>query len=76
MKKNYSRILSCLLHNHALVRMIQFYDIFPDFQISATLSQQLTWSHIVVLLPLSTQDQRDFYAYMAIEGNWSVRQLN
>jgi hypothetical protein len=31
----------------ALIRMIQFYECFPDTRISATLSHQLTWSHII-----------------------------
>ena len=32
-------------------------------------------SHIVELLPLKEQNQRDFYAYMSIQENWSVRHL-
>ncbi|MDX1917447.1 MAG: PDDEXK nuclease domain-containing protein [Rickettsiaceae bacterium] len=59
----------------SLIRMIQFYESFPDIQIGATLSHQLSWSHIIELLPLKDSNQRDFYAYMAITSNWSVRQL-
>ena len=32
--------------------MIQFYQEFPDREKVATLSQQLTWSHFVELLPI------------------------
>ena len=35
-----------------LGRMIQFAEAFPDEQIVATLSQQLSWSHFVELIPL------------------------
>ncbi|WP_341755519.1 YhcG family protein [Candidatus Tisiphia endosymbiont of Ptychoptera albimana] len=65
--KSFSRI--------SLVRMIQFYDHFSNIEISSTLSNQLSWSHIIELLPLKEQNQREFYAYMCIQGNWSVRQL-
>ncbi len=48
----------------SLFRMIKFYREFPDNQIVATLSQQLTWSHFVVLLPIEDETQRNFYAVM------------
>lgn len=59
----------------ALIRMNQFYQSFQNQQISATVSRQLSWSHIVELLPLKEQNQRVFYAYMSIQENWSVRKL-
>lgn len=59
----------------ALSRMVQFYDQFQDNQIVATLSQQLTWSHMVELLPVKIAQERQFYAYMTIESGWSVRDL-
>lgn len=59
----------------SLSRMISFYECFSDSQIVATVSQQLTWSHIVELLPLKTLEKCQFYAYMAIESGWSVRDL-
>jgi len=59
----------------AITRMITFYDFFPDIQIVATLSQQLTWSHVLDLLPIKELNQREFYTYMAIHENWSVREL-
>lgn len=65
--KGFSRI--------SLVRMIQFNELFPDLEISSTLSNQLSWSHIIELLPLKESHQREFYAFMSIEENWSVRQL-
>jgi predicted nuclease of restriction endonuclease-like (RecB) superfamily len=59
----------------SLIRMIQFYDYFSNVEISSTLSNQLTWSHIIELLPLQELNQREFYTYMAIHENWSVREL-
>ena len=32
--------------------MIRFADVYPDGQIVATLSRQLSWSHFVEILPL------------------------
>jgi predicted nuclease of restriction endonuclease-like (RecB) superfamily len=55
--------------------MVQFAELFPEQEIVATLSRQLSWSHFSALLPLSQPFQREFYAEMArIEGR-SVRTL-
>jgi predicted nuclease of restriction endonuclease-like (RecB) superfamily len=58
-----------------LLYMIKFYELFPENQIVQTLSGQLTWSHIVALFTPNSLEQRQFYAYMAIESGWSVREL-
>jgi hypothetical protein len=50
----------------ALTRMMQFAERFSDPKIVATLSQQLTWSHVVELLPLKDSLQRDFYAEIGL----------
>ena len=60
----------------ALNRMVQFAEVFPDPQIVATLSQQLSWSHFVLLLPLDKPMQRDYYAEMCRIERWSVRTLS
>lgn len=36
----------------SLHRMVQFAEFFPEAEIVATLSRQLSWSHVVLLLPL------------------------
>jgi predicted nuclease of restriction endonuclease-like (RecB) superfamily len=59
----------------ALTRMVKFAEAFPDENIVATLSQQLSWSHFVELLPLDKPLQRDFYAEMCRIERWSVRTL-
>ena len=59
----------------SILKMIQFYDFLTDEQIVSTVSGQLSWSHIIELLPLKTKVEQEFYAYMTIESNWSVRQL-
>ena len=46
--------------------MIKFYQEFPDFEKVATLSQQLTWSHFVEILPIRDELKRDFYAAMCM----------
>ena len=35
-----------------LRRMIQFYDVFPNENIVATLLRQLSWSHFTLLIPI------------------------
>lgn len=59
----------------ALARMIAFAELFPARDIVATLSQQLSWSHFVALLPLKQPLERDYYAQMCRIERWSVRTL-
>lgn len=58
-----------------LTRMVKFAEFFPDGEIVATLSQQLSWSHFRELLPLDDPLKRDFYAEMCRLERWSVRTL-
>lgn len=58
-----------------LRRMVQFAQTFPQPEIVATLSRQLSWSHFVNLLPLKTEQARQFYASQAATNTWSVREL-
>jgi predicted nuclease of restriction endonuclease-like (RecB) superfamily len=44
-------------------------------EILATLSQQLSWSHFVEILPLKEPLKRDFYAEMCRIEKWNVRTL-
>ncbi len=59
----------------ALTRMCNFQEKFPDLEIVATLSQQLSWSHFVEILPLTTELERTFYTQMCRIEKWSVRTL-
>lgn len=59
----------------SLSRMVKFAELFPDEQIVATLSQQLSWSHFVEILPLKESLKRDFYAEMCRIEKWNVRTL-
>lgn len=55
--------------------MMTFAQTFPDERIVAALSQHLSWSHFVELLPLDDSLKRDFYAEMCRVERWSVRTL-
>jgi hypothetical protein len=44
-----------------LFYMLQFSEVYSTFEIVQTLSGQLSWSHIVEILPLSTPLEREFY---------------
>ena len=59
-----------------LRRMVQFAEAFPEAEIVATLSRQLSWSHFRELLPLRQPFQREFYAEMCRVEGWSVRTLH
>lgn len=59
----------------SLTRMVRFAEQFPDERILATLLQELTWSHFLLLLPLKDQLGREFYAEICRVERWSVRAL-
>lgn len=59
----------------ALTRMIKFAEAFPDENVVATLSRELSWSHFVEILPLKKPLEREFYAEMCRIERWSVRTL-
>jgi predicted nuclease of restriction endonuclease-like (RecB) superfamily len=56
-------------------RMMQFAELFPDFEIVVTLSRQLSWSHFLVLIPIKKYDAMLFYAQLSQENNFGVREL-
>jgi predicted nuclease of restriction endonuclease-like (RecB) superfamily len=58
-----------------LFYMIQFFNCFQSFEIVQTLSAQLSWSHYRELISVSDAYAREFYAYMCLKGQWSVRNL-
>ena len=58
-----------------LRRMLRFAQAFPDAEIVSTLSTQLSWSHLVAIVPLKTAQARQFYAAQAAHEAWSVREL-
>jgi hypothetical protein len=55
-----------------LIRMRQFYQAYPK---GATLSQLLSWSHIVELLKIDDPLERGFYEQQCVRERWSVREL-
>ena len=58
-----------------LTRMIKFAELFPDSEIVATLSQQLSWSHFIEILPLKNEEARLYYANDVAQRNLGVREL-
>ena len=51
-------------------RMMQFADYFPDIHIVSQVATQLTWSHIIEILPLKNDIQREFYLTLASAECW------
>ena len=58
-----------------LYRMMQFADTFAEIEIVVPLARQLSWSHILKLLPLKTKESISYYATKATEERWSKREL-
>jgi len=56
-------------------RAIQFAQFFPDQVVVSTLSQELSWSHFIELLPIKDPLAREFYAEMCRIERWDVRTL-
>jgi predicted nuclease of restriction endonuclease-like (RecB) superfamily len=59
----------------ALFRMVRFARFYPNHQIVATVSRQLTWSHVVLLCQMEDALKRDFYLHIACIEHWSVRTM-
>jgi len=58
-----------------LRRMVQFANEFTDAEIVSTLSTQLSWSHIVEILPIETENARLYYANDAATRHLSIKEL-
>jgi predicted nuclease of restriction endonuclease-like (RecB) superfamily len=58
-----------------LHRMMQFAVIFTDLAIVVPLARQLSWAHILILIPLKTQEARMYYAEQASQAHWGKREL-
>lgn len=51
-------------------RMMQFAELFPDFQIVSQAATKLSWSHFMELLSLKEEIKREFYLTMALSETW------
>ncbi len=58
-----------------LRRMMQFAEVFPDFEIVTPLATQLSWSHFTEVLRLKNEAARLFYLRQAAELAWGKREL-
>jgi predicted nuclease of restriction endonuclease-like (RecB) superfamily len=56
-------------------RMASFAKLFPDVNIVAKLSQQLSWSHFIEILPLKTEEARLYYANEVAVRHLGVQEL-
>lgn len=58
-----------------LRRMMQFAEVFPDREIVVSLIRQLSWTHILAVIPIEDRLKRAFYIEMCRLEKWSVRTL-
>ncbi|MEL7001817.1 MAG: DUF1016 N-terminal domain-containing protein [Bacteroidota bacterium] len=56
-----------------LRRMMQFAMLYQDEEIVVSVIRQLSWTHILVILPIKESLKREFYTQLCIHENWSVR---
>ena len=59
-------------NERSIRNMRKFYITFP---IWSTVCAELSWSHYKLIISLNDEKARDFYIKEAINGSWSVRQL-
>lgn len=53
--------------------MMQFAEIFPEEKIVVSLIRQLSWTHLLAIIPIEDPLKREFYIQMCIHEKWSVR---
>jgi predicted nuclease of restriction endonuclease-like (RecB) superfamily len=59
-----------------LERMRQFYEIYPDSEITTALRTQLSWTHHrIIMSRCNTEDERLFYLQLATTERYSTREL-
>ena len=54
-------------------RMMQFAKSFPDEKIVVSMIRQLSWTHILAIIPIEDELKRLFYIEMCKIEKWSVR---
>lgn len=54
-------------------RMMQFASAFQDKEIVVSLIRQLSWTHILVIIPIENTLKREFYIEICKIEKWSVR---
>jgi predicted nuclease of restriction endonuclease-like (RecB) superfamily len=56
-------------------RMVQFAQVFPDEKIVVSLIRQLSWTHVIALIPIKDILKREFYSRMCQTEGWNVKTL-
>ncbi len=59
----------------SLRRMIQFHQVFTEFEIVATVSRQLSWSHFILLLPIKDPLAQEFYLHIKAQLQHKLHQV-
>lgn len=58
----------------ALTRMCKVASCI-DYTNIATLSQQLSWSHLIEIASISDELKREYYTLLSVQNHWGVREL-
>jgi len=74
--KEYSERLSNEMNKKYSITTLKYIRQFYDFSKSHSLSDQLTYTHYKVLLPIKNSDKIDYYIRITIKNNLSVRELS
>jgi hypothetical protein len=58
-----------------ILYMMQFAKTFPEKKIVVSVVRQLSWTHILVVIPIDDPLKREFYIEMCKLEKWSVREF-
>ena len=58
-----------------LYRMVQFANLYSNAETVSSLAAQLSWSHVIQLLPIRSEEARRYYAQDVADRRLSVREL-
>jgi len=58
-----------------LRRMIQFAELYLEYEKVVTLSRHLSWSHFLTIIPIKNQKARAFYENSIVSSGLSIREL-
>ncbi len=72
-QKRYSGIKGFSPSN--LSRMRQFYEIYRNSELFATVLRKVSWSHNVRIMSLDSPHEREYYLRTTIQNRYSIREL-
>ena len=74
--KEYSKVLTNLYgRGYDYSNLTRMKNLYTTFKKIGTVSQQLSWSHYYIILPIKEEGKRNYYINLCIKNRLTVRQL-